>query len=493
MQTSEILDLDATSLVDAYRAGRLLPSQALEAFIAQQERVNPALNLVVARRYDQARQEARACDQSLALGQMPGPLFGVPFTVKESMNLKGLPITGALDRYASQVSQEDSLAVARLKAAGAVFVAKTNTPALCFCQETDSLLYGPARNPWDPARTTGGSSGGEGGLVAVGGTGAGLGADIGGSIRIPSHFNGVVGFMPGAHQSSGQGHFPPITQPDQVFMLGIGPMVKSVRDAALVYSVLQPRFTPPATWEIPAGARVVSFGSFHKTRCTPETEDTLARAGRSLQDAGLELDRQVPGFMKEVALAWQLTMSIDRGRAMKEVAYPGRPNALYQDWLRAKLGLKAQCHPYLSWALIGATLFGPGAKEMERLRDFRRRGLEQIQELLGDRGVFLTPVLPYPALPHGRFYADLFSIRRTFRWVLPFVALGNFFGLPSLVVPCGFSSGGLPIGLQVSSLVGNEDLVFRVGARIESALGGYRRCTSYDETASGVKTCSPPA
>ena len=493
MQTSQILDLDATGLVEAYRAGTLLPSQALEAYIAQQERVNPSLNLVVARRYDQARQEAKACDQSLALGQMPGPLFGVPFTVKESMNVKGLPITGALDRYASQMSQEDAEAVARLKAAGAVFMAKTNTPALCFCQETDSLLYGPARNPWDPSRTTGGSSGGEGGLVAVGGTGAGLGADIGGSIRIPSHFNGVVGFMPGAHQSSGQGHFPAITQPDQVFMLGIGPMVKSVRDAALIYSVLQPRFSPPPTWEPPAGARVVSVGSFHKTRCTPETEDILDRAGRALQESGLELLKQVPEFMKEVALAWQLTMSIDRGRAMKEVAYPGRPNALFADWLRAKLGLKSQCHPYLSWALIGTTLFGPGAAEVERLRGLRHQGLEQIQAILGEQGVFLTPVLPYPAQPHGRFYADLFSIRRTFRWVLPFVALGNFFGLPSLVVPCGFSAEGLPIGLQVSSLKGNEELVFRVGARLEAALGGYRRCTAYDGAEPGEQACPAPA
>ncbi len=493
MQPNDILDLDATGLVEAYRAGRLLPSQALEAYIAQQERVNPELNLVVARRYHQARQEARACDQDLALGRASGSLFGVPFTVKESMNLKGLPITGALDRYASQISQEDAVAVARIKAAGAVFMAKTNTPALCFCQETDSLLYGPARNPWDPDRTTGGSSGGEGGLVAVGGTGAGLGADIGGSIRIPSHFNGVVGFMPGAHQSSGQGHFPDITDPDQVFMLGIGPLVKSVRDAALVYSVLQPEFTPPATGDLPDRTRVISFGSFHKTRCTPETEGTLERAGRALQEAGLELVRQVPEFMTEVALAWQLTMSIGRGRAMKEVAYPGRPNGVFLDWLRAKLGLAAQCHPYLSWALIGATLFGPGPEEVERLRGFRRQGLEQIRKLLGDRGVFLTPVLPYPALPLGRFYADLFSIRRTFRWVLPFVALGNFFGLPSLVVPCGFTPAGLPIGLQVSSLKGNEDLVFRVGTRLESALGGYRRCSRYDAGGSGEREGTAPA
>jgi len=100
--------------------------------------------------------------------------------------------------------------------------------------------------------------------------------------------------------------------------------------------------------------------------------------------------------------------------------------------------------------------------------------------LLGDRGVFLIPTYPSPAKKHNKIYWEIFDIRKTFRWVLPFVALPNTFGLPAITVPCGQSADGLPIGLQVVSTVGNEDLLFRVASFLEARFGGYRRCTAHD-------------
>src|SRR5699024_8066190 len=136
-----------------------------------------------------------------------------------------------------------------LKKAGAIILGKTNTPSLCFCQETENKLYGRTNNPWDVTRTAGGSSGGEGALIAAGGAAAGIGSDIGGSIRFPSHFNGVVGFKPGKYQVSPNGHFPSENTPLQERMLGIGPMGKSVRDIALLYDVIADKLQQIRHWE----------------------------------------------------------------------------------------------------------------------------------------------------------------------------------------------------------------------------------------------------
>lgn len=398
-------------------------------------------------------------------------------SIKESFDVEGMHTSGGLVHLKDRLAAEDAEVVKRLKEEGAIILNKTNTPSLCFCQETDNFLYGRSNNPWNPDYTTGGSSGGEAGLMALGGAAAGLGSDIGGSIRIPSHFNGVVGFKSGAYQLSQEGHLPFVREENQQRMIGIGPVVKSVRDAALVYSILHPSYSPPASWTVPACWKVVSFGDFHKTRCSVDTVNILEEARKCMQDYGAietVFDNDMKEIMKDVAVIWQLIMSMDGADGIYDLAYPQR-HSVVLDYIKAKTGFRARNHPYLSWAIIGARLFAPGNREKKRIKFFVEGGRTKIVELLGDNGVFLIPTYPTPAKAHGQVYAEIFSIRKTFRWVLPYIALANVFGLPSLVVPCGKSSSGLPIGLQVVSTVGNEDLVFKVGALLESHFGGYRR------------------
>ncbi len=478
---AQILDMDATAVLAAYRAGTLTPSEAVEVCIAQQQRANPQLNAITDERYAAARAEAAKCDALLAAGKMDGALFGVPMSIKEAFDVPGLRSTGGLRRNKDNVVQTQAPTAAKLREAGAIILNKTNTPELCFCQETDNLLFGRSNNPWNLERTTGGSSGGEAALLAVGGAAAGYGSDIGGSIRIPSHFNGVVGFKPGAHRFLFGGHYPYYGTPNQDNMLGYGPIVKSVRDAALLYSVAFPEFAPPTDWSLPAELKVVTYGSFHKTVCSPETTATLEKAQQALAAHGATLDRDAPPYAKDAPVIWQMVMSEDRAKRYMEVAYPGRSLAyIIYDNLRARLGLPSVNHWWLSWAFVGTNLFPPNEKQSRWVLAEIARDKQAIDDLLGDSGVFVTPAYPTPAKKHGEVYAEIMHIAKTFRWVLPFITLANAFGLPAIVVPCGRSADGLPIGLQVAGRVGREQLVFRVAKFLEEQFGGWQRCTSYD-------------
>lgn len=482
--------MDATALTEAYKNGKTTPGEAVESYILHQQKFNPALNLVVEDRYKTARQEAKEKDGQLSNGKIKGKLFGVPISMKEAFDVEGMNTTGALSHYKNRKRETSATVVKRLQEEGAIILAKTNTPSLCFCQETDNLHFGRANNPWNPARTTGGSSGGEAGVMAVGGAAAGLGSDIGGSIRMPAHFNGVVGFKPGAEQFPSDGHLPHVTLENQVRMIGFGPIVKSVRDAALIYSVIHPEFQPPESWDLPVNLQVVSFDSCNRTRCSDETVNLMQQAREALKEKGIRIRIDLPQLlpiMKEVALYWQLVMSEDGALGILKDAYPHLSKAglisyirVLLDWLKPKLGIKPFNHPYLSWGIFGAWLFKPGKKKLREIDTFIHNNLATIKEQLNSNGVFLVPVYPTPAKEHGGIYWDIFAINKPFRWNLPFISLANLFGLPSLVVPCGRSKEGMPIGLQVVSTIGNEALIFKVGAYLESVFGGYKRNTSFD-------------
>jgi Asp-tRNA(Asn)/Glu-tRNA(Gln) amidotransferase A subunit family amidase len=487
---TRILDMDAAALLEAYQNGETTPGEALEVYIRHQEGFNDSLNLVVEKRYDTAREEAKAYDAELAKGGSKGKLFGIPISMKEAYDVEGMHTTGALSHYKGRLRDNTATVVKRLQEEGAVIISKTNTPALCFCQETDNKPFGRANNPWNPEYTTGGSSGGEAGVIAVGGAAAGFGSDIGGSIRIPSHFNGVVGFKPGARQFPMDGHLPNVTLENQERMLGFGPIVKSVRDAANIYSIIHPSFQAPGTWDLPTNLQIVSFDSCNKTRCTAETVALLQKAREGLKEKGARVRIDLPEMitiMKDVPLFWQLGMSEDGGLGILKDAYPHLQKGstlsylrVLLDWIKAKIGMEAFNHPYLSWALFGAWLFKPGRKKKQEMNAFFHDNLRVIEEMLGANGVFLVPVFPTPAKKHGRIYRDILAIDKPFRWSLPFISLANFFGLPALVVPCGRSKEGLPIGLQVISTIGNEGLVFKVGAFLERCFGGYKRNRDYD-------------
>lgn len=471
-----ILDLDATTLAARIRAGEVSSREATEAYIGHLEAVNPHLNVLVEERFALARAEAEACDEALRQGlEVNGRLFGVPVSVKESMDVAGMKTTGGLVHRKDHVAEEDADVVARMRAEGAIVLGKTNTPALCFFQETVNKLYGRTNNPWDVTRTAGGSTGGEGALIAVGGAALGIGADVGGSIRFPAHFNGIVGFKSGDGQVSVDGQFPPVDHPLQRRMFGIGAMAKSVADAELLHDILaleKPEpvdlsafdiIVPPKHPKVPLGAAT--------ERVLNRVRDHLA------QEFAVRAEH--PPLYERMAEIWQLVMSVDGAENIAKLAFGPRKVAAVSEFMREVATGRTETPHNLTWAIIGARLFRPSARKMEQVKEQLKQADAACETYLRN-AVLILPTYHVPAPKHGHLYREIFSIQKTYLRYMPYIAVANSMGLPALTMPLGEDENGLPIGLQLISLNGQEKALFALGKRLEQSFRGYVRCTKYD-------------
>ncbi|MFS0643368.1 amidase [Siminovitchia sp. 179-K 8D1 HS] len=474
--TLGILDMDVTALIDQLQSRSLTSVEAVKTCIKHLEHANPKVNCLVENRFGEALEEAKEADRLLESGKASGALTGVPISMKESFDVSGMKTTGGLKHRAGAVAQNDAEVVAALKKEGAIILGKTNTPALCFCQETDNKLFGKTNNPWDLNKTAGGSSGGEGALIAVGGAAAGIGSDIGGSIRFPSHFNGVVGFKSGNGQVSDTGSFPDIVHPIQKRMLGIGPMAKSVRDVRLIYSLISTQQKSPSA--------KLSDITIHKLPAN--TYPLGESSGRMIQKIADYLNQtfwvgiEIPPYFQESAIIWQEIMSVDGGRSVADTAGFRGHGEVVKEYVKETLLKRSDYHYYLTWALIGAKMFKPSQKRILEIEKVIEKGDEIISDYFENK-ILLLPVYHRTAPPHGKLYSELFSVKKTFKKFMPYVAYANVWGLPSLTVPAGKDENGMPIGVQLVSKSGNEERLFALGELIEAEFGGYVRCTAHDQ------------
>src|ERR1700760_294310 len=233
----EIIYTSATELARAIREKEVSSEEVVDAHLSRIEEVNPKLNAVVQLTADAARKRAREADSALARGENWGPLHGVPVTIKDAFETAGVVSVGGTKGRAQFVPQEDAVGVARYKSAGAIMLGKTNVPELSLAFESDNLVYGQTKNPYDPTRTPGGSSGGEAAAIASGMSPLGLGSDAGGSIRLPAHFCGIAGIKPTTGRTPRTGHFlPPGGLLDSIWQ--IGPLARRVEDLVLALPLL---------------------------------------------------------------------------------------------------------------------------------------------------------------------------------------------------------------------------------------------------------------
>lgn len=469
------LNMDATELAHLIGTGKATSVEIVETYINQIKKVNPILNAVVEDRFSAALLEAKQMDEQLNSKNEKGPLYGVPISIKESFHVKNMKTTGGLLSRREFISTEDADIIVKLKHAGAVILGKTNTPTLCYCQETDNKLYGRTNNAWDISRTAGGSSGGEGALLSVGGAAVGLGSDIGGSIRFPSHFNGVVGFKAGKNQVSSHGHFPADNIPIQTRMSSMGPMGKSVRDIELLYSIIAK--SPPASKSL----KDVQIDFLTHDLDYPLSQPTIHILNQIevFLSEKFQTNQLIPPFFKDSAQLWQEIMSVDGGKLMSELAFGKERSNLMTTYVKEKLTKKTDIHPYLSWALIGSKLFKPSRKRMKEIEKILNLGDEQMNEYLHNR-ILIFPVYHSAAPKHGKVYQEIFSICKTFRKYMPYVAYANVWGLPSLIIPVGKDDENLPISIQIIGINGNEDLIFQVGKLLEAEFSGYVRNNTLD-------------
>lgn len=468
-KTSVILDADAVRITEMVQQREMSVAEIAAIYINHIKETNPSVNFLTENRFSIAMKEAKEADRLLAMGEPSGKLFGVPISIKESFNVKGMLTTGGLVNRKGCIQDEDAKVVDKLKGEGAIILGKTNTPELCFCQETDNKLYGRTNNPWNLNHTTGGSSGGEGASIALGCAAVGLGSDIGGSIRFPSHFNGVVGFKSGNGKVSQEGSYPYVNDRWQQRMLGIGPISKSVRDAKLVYSIISDESIP----DIYIGDFAVNIFRTTKFPISDTTTMLLNKIYLSLKENFTTERERIP-LLEESALLWQEIMSIDGGASMSKHAFGQEKGNSYIQYIKELTSGKANLHRYLSWALIGASLFKPSTTRIGEMSRLLTEGDTYLRDYL-DKRLIVMPVYHTSAPMHGVVYKEIFSIQKTFLKYMPYTAYANTWGLPALTVPVGRDDNGMPIGVQIIGKNGNENAIFALGEFIEKKFEGYTR------------------
>lgn len=478
LSKKELLELDATALREKIAKKEVSSVEITETLIEHIQQVNDSLNALVEDRFELALEEAREKDAKIDQANFKKqPLYGVPISMKESFHVKGMRTTGSLYHRKDLIMKEDADVVKKLKEAGAIILGKTNTPALCYCQETDNKLYGRTNNAWKRNKSAGGSSGGEASLIAVGGAPVGLGSDIGGSIRFPSHFNGVVGFKSGREQVSHRGHFPEMQTPLQRRMASYGPIGKSVRDAKLVYNIIA-KNKQKDTRRLFERFKVdilPTDNGFPLHRTIAEKIEEI----KTFLETEYDTNWAIPPHFNDSALLWQEMMAIDSGKHIRKLAFNRDRVNVYAEYTKEKLTRRTKTHEYLSWALIAASLFPPSEERIKEIEQIIRNGDQLLQRHFKNR-LLIMPVYHRTALKHGDLYREIFSIKKTFLQYMPYSAYANVWGLPSLTIPVGFDTKGLPFGIQIISINGNEEAIFKLGSKLEKNFGGYRRSKEYD-------------
>ena len=475
----------ALEAADAIRQRRVSSVELTRLALERIDRFNPALNAVVNVLRDEALAAAGAADEALGRGAARGPFHGVPITLKESFEIRGVRATVGLDALRTHVPEEDSDAVARLRAAGTVILGNTNVPVMLADWQSDNPIYGRSNNPWDLARTPGGSSGGAAAALATGLGYLSMGSDIGGSIRIPAHFCGVYGHKPTIGVISRMGHIPPLPamRPQQANDLAVlGPMARSARDLAAAMQVVGGPGAEDAVayqWTMPpprrdrlASYRVGYVLDDALCPVVPAVKEVLSRAVDALGQAGVKLEEGWPG-------------EVD-------------PRAEYRTYR------------YLLWGAMGPP---PGPEEMESLRAAAARTDDSLETLRAhaltdpvsrvaavraarlrhraawqryfrDHDAFLMPTAFVPAFPHDIRPMPARRLAtpdgdRPYEDLLFWITVATVTGLPATTAPVGLTREGLPVGLQIVGPYLEDATPIDLAARMADVIGGFQPPPGY--------------
>jgi amidase len=444
-------------MVSMVREGAISPVELVEAHLKQIESRGPEINAFVTVLAEEALAEARERQAALGRGEPLGLLSGVPVTVKDSFDVAGLPTEVGSRTRAGHRASRDAVAVARLRAEGAVILGKTNTPELLASYETDNFLTGRTNHPVDLERTPGGSSGGEAAAIAAFCSPGGIGSDGGGSIRVPAHFCGIAGLKPTPGRISTTGHVPSLGYPGGLTGV-VGPMARTVEDLRLLFSVLagfdaQDPFSTPAPLRVfhPAGKRIGVWEQFYDVPVTPEIHGAVRKAARAFERAGLEVEEFAPQGLERAPNVWAFLFS-------------QWPSPLVR---KMTAGRESELH----WTLLeGLSQNEPSGEEVIlqlAARDRMRAAL--LRQMEGVSAVVM-PVASVPAFRHRerRWVVERKEIG-LFQAMMPAV-LANVLGLPALAVPVDKSAAGLPLGVQLVGHPYEDERLLELGVMLQEAI-----------------------
>ena len=462
--SDEIIYADAIELARRIRQRELSPVEVAQAHLDRIGQVNPALNALIAFP-EGVMVRAREAEAAAVRGEFWGPLHGVPFTVKDCVDTAGVRTTRGSRLFEDHVPSADATVVQRLKAAGGIFIAKSNMPEFALWWETDNLVYGRTENPWMTGRTPGGSSGGEASAIAAGMSPLGIGSDVGGSIREPANYCGIVGLKATHGRIPLTGHWPEAL----LRFMHVGPLARSVGDAALALGLMAgpdgvdhyalPMPLPDLSHTaLPAGLRVAWCAEGPFGPVDREVQDTVAAAAAALGELGCLVE---PVGLEE----WQ--------------RWPGQQ-------ISARI-----------FAAEGSRYLDPiieGRRELLALSMQRRlsipppgfdeylEALEQVEFLRADLAalftrfdVLLCPTGPLTAHPHDARRHEIGDETAPPRHALTCTVPFDLTGSPALSVPFGRSQEGLPIGVQLVGRHFEETTVLQAGAALEELHRPHRR------------------
>ena len=462
-------------LAAAIRSGQTSSRDVVEAHITRLERVNPVLNAVVASRLEAARFEADAADARVAsepVDTLP-PLLGVPCTIKECFEVRGMPHTSGHVPRVGVIGNEDAVTVQRLRGAGAIVLGVTNVSELCMWLETNNRVYGRTNNPYDPSRIVGGSSGGEGAIVGSGASPFGLGADVGGSIRMPAFFNGVFGHKPSGGLVPNSGQFP-IAENEALRYLTTGPLTRRASDLMPLLRVLAgPDGHDAGCEEMPLGdpddvdlttLRVLHMPTDGRTRVHRELRDAQERGVSHLEGLGATVVREPLRELRHGVEIWSAMLDGAGGQKFEISLGHGQPVRLARQLMLWGLRRSPHTLPALGLAAL-ERLSGITAGQLTRFAAMGEELRLELERRLAGNAVMLYPSFPEPAPRH---YMPLLRPLR-----FGYTALLNVMQVPATQVPMGLSRKGLPLGIQVVGAHGQDHRTIAVARELERGFGGW--------------------
>ncbi len=472
----------AGDLLEMLRRRTISAVELLAAAIARIEALDGPINAIVVRDFARARAAAQEADAALGRGERR-PLLGLPMTVKEAFSVAGLPTSWGNPAFKDWMPEGDSLVVARLKAAGAVILGKTNVPLMLTDYQSDNAIFGRTGNPWDVTRTPGGSSGGSAAALAAGFVPLELGSDLGGSLRVPAHFCGVYAHRPSQGLLPMRGAGPPQApvQPDAVDFAVPGPMARSAKDLALALDVLagpDPLTEgkgyrldlPPPRHARLQDYRVLLLDTHPLCPTAASLRGAMDALGERLSHAGCAVSRHsplLPDLAEGARLFRTLLAAFSSANLPEPVHRPMAQAALALDADDTSLGacwLRGMALSHRDWLLLGRR---------------RSRIAAQWRGVFAAFDVVLSPVMPTVAFPHDgrpdprerRIVIDGAEVPYVDQGV--WLGMSPLSGLPATAVPLGLSAEGLPMGMQVLGAYLEDRTTIGFGALLEEAFGGF--------------------
>lgn len=471
----------AADMAEALRQRKCSARELLEAHLRRVERLDPALNSIVVKDFERARRDADAADQRLSRGET-APWLGVPITVKESIDVAGLPSTAGVPQRRGHVAPRDALTVARLRAAGAVVMGKTNVCTWLADFNADNPVYGRTNNPFDLARTPGGSSGGSASLAA-GLTAMDLGSDLGGSIRVPAAFCGLCGHRPSETAVPNSGHFPGSSFPNAAAVMAVqGPQARSAVDLEMALDAIAgPDIgmdvgwtlrLPPARRERLGDFRIGVLAPLPWVAVDPEIQAALERLGGELSKLGA----QVLSAQPQIDLAESYALFRTMMGAIVSARWPADRRAQVAARKRAS-GDKFQ--------IAEACGIESSSGEYLILHEQRETLRGAWREFFREFDLLLTPATLTTAFEHTTVPASERKVRiagreMDFDFMSFYAGLSNLPGQPATAFPAGRSAAGLPIGLQAIGPFLEDRTPIRFAQLMEQEFGGFGPPRGYD-------------